>query len=172
MSYAVEIKSMDQSAFFDLRGDASQLSLVLGRLGAKLPRHSHVVEVSKNLAVIRVGPRHLLFKCSLNKEFDIESRLEQLTRQIHVQSTCVSDLYRGILLTGEDILDVLAQITPVDLNKISPSTAFFTEVFRLGGFIICNSLTCVEIYIERSYYHYTLRRLLKCALMDDLDLVS
>ena len=166
MGYDVQFESLDQVTFFDVRGRISKMQNVLDDLGLRIPEKRNGIASVKYIDVMRAGRDRLMIRTQLENELDVYQNLLALTKSVLVQCTLVSDMYRGVALAGTDSEKILAQLTPLNFSRVKPATVSFTEVFRLAGFIICESDSSYKIYVERSYFDYMLRRLSKCALIE------
>lgn len=102
----------------------------------------------------------------MDQESDLLADLNELSRTLQVQCTCVTDSYRGIELKGPDADDVLSQVTSLNLYELADDCATFTEIFGLKGFIVRHGPNMYTIFCDRSYADYTMKRTLKCAFPD------
>lgn len=133
MAYDVEISECPLTAWFDLRGDQATAAECLAVLGAPAEiRPNHAVATADG-RVFRVGPRHWLLRCPIEREAEIATHLAQIVTERPASATLVSDLYAGFRLSGPDASQVLAQGCALDLQRHGRDAEFasFTEVFGL-----------------------------------------
>jgi heterotetrameric sarcosine oxidase gamma subunit len=166
MSYQVDIQSRTLDSLFDIRSDARNLKILIDSVNLPLPEIPHCKISSGNKDVIRLGPKRCLLRAPVNEEAKLEVELQEKSNKIFANATCISDMYHAIKLAGNDVLQVLSQVTPLNLYTFEIGAATATEIFSLSGFLVHEDNEIYTVYIESSYGDYVLERLQKCALRE------
>ena len=167
MTFDVAIRFRQPVALIDVRGEPECMKSVLMGLGIRLPVSPYSMLRWDSGAVYRVGRKWCIIMADMSTELDLIAELSELSRGVSIQCTCVTDSYQGIELTGPDTREVLSQITPLNLHELEDDCATFTEIFGFRGLIIRYSVGNFAVYCDRSYADYTMKRMLKCALLQN-----
>jgi len=130
----------------------------------ELPTNAHSMTQKHDVDVIRLGPKRCLIRAQLIQEDELEMKLRSQSDSLYANATCVSDMYYAIDLTGRDVLQVLSQVTPLNLNQFPVGCATATEIFQLAGMLVHEAELQYCIYVEASYADYVIERLYKCAI--------
>ncbi len=167
MGFDVAVQFKETVALMDVRGTPESMKSVLTDLGMNLPETPYSMLRRDSGTVYRVGRKWCIIVTAMSQELNLFADLDNLSKGLLVQCTCVTDFYRGIDLTGPDTREVLSQITSLNLHEFEEDSATFTEIFGLRGFIIRHGAEHYTVFCERSYADYTMKRILKCALLRD-----
>ncbi len=167
MGFDVAVQFKETVALIDVRGTPECMRSVLMDLGMNLPETPYSMLRWESGTVCRVGRKWCIVMTDMSRELGLAADLDELSRGVLVQCTCVTDSYRGINLTGPNARDVLSQITPLNLHEFKDKSATFTEIFGLRGFIIRCGAEHYTVFCDRSYADYTMKRMRKCALLHD-----
>jgi aminomethyltransferase len=94
----------------------------------------------------------------------LETRLEELEEPVAEGSTMITEVssqYSGIALSGPKTFDVLARVTPLDLDDLTPGAAVATRMLEASGLLLHRELSSagparsvVELWISSSYARY------------------
>ncbi len=167
MGFDVAVQFKETVALIDVRGTPECMKSVLVDLGMNLPETPYSVSRWDLGTVYRVGRNRCIIMADMSREPGLLADLNEFSRGVLVQCTCVTDSYLGINLTGPNARDVLSQITPLNLHEFKDESATFTEILGLRGFIIRYGAEHYTVFCDRSYADYTMKRMLKCALLRD-----
>ena len=166
MPYRVEIQQTERVALFDVRGDSADMQFVLNRADLLLPNQRYAMHSTDGIDVLRIGRRRSLLRTDFQGEDALGRKLHSESTRVLVQCTCVSDMYQGISIAGEDAIEVVAQISPINFHELKSGSVAATEILTLAGYIVRESVDEYTIYVESSYGDYTLNRIRKCALVN------
>ena len=165
MTYDLSIQSPEPAALFDVRGDADSMRSLFGAMKLAYPLSPDTMICENSVDVIRIGRKRCLVRVLRDQELVFETEFKQHSNLIFVNVTCVSDMYHAFRLVGQDVLRVLAQLTPLNLYRFPIGAATATEIFAMGGFLVHEGELDYVVYVEASYADYVLERLHKCALL-------
>ncbi len=167
MGYSVEITPMDQEAILDVRCITPLLDDFVARFTMEDSPDTDEFFSFVELKILRLGPRRILIRSSLNEEYQIEYRAVSCNSDPQNLSVVnVSDLYLGIQLTGTDALEVLAHAVPLNLHEFAIGDATSTAIFSIAGIVTRFDEESFSLYIDRSYFDYVWYRLHICGLKD------
>ena len=166
MTYRVDIQPADLIALFDLRGDAQSLPDLLERADLTCPEDVTGIVAAGDARVVRTGPRRALLVAPIEHEQQWQQKLNRACADIFANATCVSDMYRGVQISGENALDVIAQVTPLNLHEFSAGHGTCTDLFATSGFLLRDAERQITLFFEHSYFDYALERLGRCALRE------
>ena len=164
MAYQVDISEQDIQALFDVRGD---LASVFDTLGLPLPETVNTGSRDAGVEFYRVGPDRCLVRAPIEPERELGERLIPASDSHFANVTCVSDMFQGVVVRGQDCLSVLAQVTPLDVAMFERGAATRTELFGTAGFLFREDEREFTLYFEHSFFDYAHERLRRCALLDD-----
>ncbi len=167
MGYQVDIRSHRPEALFDIRGVAGNMESLMDSIALPLPDNPNSKLQAGDIEVMRLGPKRCLVRAPLSREQEIEKIFRVKSNELFANATCVSDLYFAIRLQGPDVLQVLSQMTPLNLYQFAVGAATATEIFALAGILVREDDVVYTVYVESSYADYVLERLQKCALIAD-----
>ncbi len=156
---------MDQEAIFDVRCIKPDMNQFCANLGVTEEVKKARLLRWQNFEILPLGPRRILIRSTLENEQQIERRLNstfQNNREISVVN--VSDLFAGIRLADADVLEVLAQVVPLDLHNFPPGSVTATAVFSQWGMLVHENATSWSVYVNRSYLDYVWCRIHACGL--------
>ena len=164
MELRVEITQLEQSAWFSIRGDVTKLNSIASALGLTRSERNKIVNSNDLLTLLPIGPRYYILQTSLHHEHSVQSQLDELVCDHRVACVNISDMHQGFEIHGENAIDVLSQLTPLNLFEFPAAHATATEIFSLPGIIWHHSEHSYRLYVERSFSEYVDRRLATCSL--------
>ncbi len=160
MSFAVEIMCLMQQALFDLRVAKPDIDQCIYDVGIKDPVKYNRLQSADHFELLKLGPRRLLIRASLDMEQQVEKSLvECLALRTEVSLVNVSDLYQGLQLEGRQARELLAHVAPLDLDRFPVGAGTGTQVFSIAGIIIHEAVARYSIYVDRSYFNYVQSRM-------------
>lgn len=168
MSYQVDIQSQELEALFDIRGVGKSMKTLMDSVKLPLPDSPNSMINEGQVDVMRLGPKRCLVRAPLKREITLEAEFRINSNELFANATCISDMYYAIRLQGADVLQVLRQVTPLNLYKFKVGAATATDIFALAGFLVREYDSVYTVYVESSYADYVLERLQKCALVPDV----
>ncbi len=153
---------------FDIRGDINEVNFLMESLGV-LDEGCQAQKLNETESqFVRIGPRRCLLMAKMSSESDWDSELNELTTGRTLNATAVSDMYRGIQISGDDCEHVLSQMTTINFLEILVGDVCATEIFDTAGYLFRQAANTYIIYIESSFLHYALTRIAICVGSEDL----
>ncbi|MBM3597994.1 MAG: hypothetical protein FJX35_07255 [Alphaproteobacteria bacterium] len=141
MAYRCEIAKRPLEALFDLRGDAAAATACLEAIGLTAPTRPNSFVVSGDATAFWIGPRRWLLRAALAREAALAGEFARLlTSRLDGRlawASLVSDMYAGFTVGGADVLDVLAQGSPLDLSppRFAADASTMTELFGVAALV-------------------------------------
>lgn len=145
MRYQVEITALEPRAIIELRGDpAAARCLAAGGVPAPTRRNHADGEV------LWLGPRRWLVMAPIEREAVlITSLVAAAAHEPMLVAAVVSDMWCGLALRGPGAADVLAQATPLDLDRLVEGNATMTDMFAVPV-LLWRRAGSFELWCERS----------------------
>ena len=166
MGYEVDFQRVDLHAMFDIRGDDAGMHELLASQQLTLPLSPNEWIHFDEKSVLRIGPMRCLLLAPLQAESSLDTALRSAGELSYVNSTCISDMYTAVSLSGDDVFSVLSQVTPLDIDSLPTGSATATDLFSTAGFIFRPGDRQFTLYFESSFFDYALERLQKSALIN------
>jgi heterotetrameric sarcosine oxidase gamma subunit len=146
MRYAVDIAVLDPRAVIELRGDPDAASRALAAAGLPVPTRRNRAEGD----VLWLGPRRWLVMAPIARETTlVASLLAAATHEPMLIAADVGDMWSGLALRGVGARDVLAQATPLDLDRLADGAATMTDIFAVPA-LLWRRGDSFELWCDRS----------------------
>lgn len=152
MSYDVEIRKMDPSAMFDLKGRIDDLRPWIADMAPAFPERANTATASGDLELYWIGPDHWLLRGPIEGEDELLKRFDPPSTPESVSIVLISDTLAMFRITGPDADPIMAIASPLDTHRAAfPANGVtFTEAFGLKALVIRRD-DGFELGCDRSY---------------------
>lgn len=152
MSYDVNIKRHGLWTLFDLKGQPDQITGWVGETLPNLPDRPNSYTTRDDLALYYIGRNHWILRAPIEREDALNEVLKPERCPADISIVRVSDTTTFFSITGQDVADVMAVATPLDLHAsvFAEDSVTYTEVFGLKALV----LRCeggIEFGVEQSF---------------------
>ena len=147
----------ERPALISLRVGAEGLPAVERVLGVSAPRPAGLVTKNGSVTVFGLGPDEWLIRTGSDEEEDWLERLQEAAAGSFSAVVLVSDAYRVFTIAGPEILDVLAQLTGVDVHSSTyPTGRAVRAAFARGSALIhrLDDRPAFDIYVDAVLARY------------------
>ncbi|MEM7171021.1 MAG: sarcosine oxidase subunit gamma family protein [Pseudomonadota bacterium] len=157
MAYDVQIDRNQPPLVLDLRALPETATDFCHQMGLPLPQATNSQLAEGPWVAMRVGPDHWMFLGENRVEQSLNEMIEGAVARSDLSIIEVSDAYEGFDLSGPEVLEVMAQGTPLDLRPAAfpEEGASFTSFFgRRVVLLRHREPTGFKVLVERSYGDY------------------
>ena len=144
-------------SLISLRIGAGGLPAVERVLGIAAPRPSGLAAVNGSVAMFALGPDEWLIRTGSDEEERWLAKLDKAAAASFSAVVLVSDAWRVFTVTGPDTLDVLAQVTGVDLHpSVFPTGRVVRAAFARIAAVIhrLDDRPAFDLYVDASVARY------------------
>jgi len=152
MSYDVEIREMDLSAIFDLKGRMDDLKTQISDLAPAFPDRANTATRSGDLELYWIGSDHWLLRGPIEGENELFASIESRAGPDDISIVQISDALVFFHVSGPDADQVMAIASPLDTHRSAfPANGVtYTEAFGLKALVVRRDVG-FELGCDRSF---------------------
>ena len=150
MAYDVTITRLPLQALFDLKGDAAAVRKWGGKALPALPVRFGSFTEMDGRTLKWIGPDHWILRADLAEEDTLLVTLRPDAAPTEVSVVLISDTFAFFAVTGPDADQIMAVVTPLDLQTLAENGVTVTEAF-LGKAMVRRISGGYELAVDQSY---------------------
>jgi len=138
MSYDVEIRELDLSAIFDLKGPMEHLKPRISGLAPAFPDRANTATRSGDMEFYWIGPDHWLLRGPIEGENELIATIDPSAASGDISIVLISDTLAFFSISGPDADQIMAIASPLDTHRSAfpANGATFTEAFGLKALVV------------------------------------
>jgi sarcosine oxidase subunit gamma len=138
MSYDVEIREIDLSAIFDLKGPMEDLKPRISGLAPAFPDRANTATRSGDLELYWIGSDHWLLRGPIEGETELLATIDPRAAPGDISIVLISDTLAFFNISGPDADQIMAIASPLDTHRSAfpVNGVTFTEAFGLKALIV------------------------------------